>query len=65
MDPSGASASVSADCSTPLNIMRKKTPNRKAKARPKPHPKLPNREVIISKMKRAGDSGRILEEDRS
>jgi antitoxin (DNA-binding transcriptional repressor) of toxin-antitoxin stability system len=26
---------------------------------------LPNREAIISKMKRAGDSGRILEEDRS
>jgi hypothetical protein len=46
-----------------LNIMRKKTPNLKAK--PKPHPKLPNREAILSKMKRAGDSGRILEEDRS
>jgi antitoxin (DNA-binding transcriptional repressor) of toxin-antitoxin stability system len=28
-------------------------------------PKLPNREAIISKMKQAGDSGRILEEDRS
>jgi antitoxin (DNA-binding transcriptional repressor) of toxin-antitoxin stability system len=28
-------------------------------------PKLPNREAIISRMKRAGDSGRILEEDRS
>jgi antitoxin (DNA-binding transcriptional repressor) of toxin-antitoxin stability system len=27
--------------------------------------RLPNREAIISKMKRAGDSGRILEEDRS
>ena len=31
----------------------------------KPSPRLPNREAIISKMKRAGDSGRILEEDRS
>jgi hypothetical protein len=28
-------------------------------------PRLPNREAIISRMKRAGDSGRILEEDRS
>jgi antitoxin (DNA-binding transcriptional repressor) of toxin-antitoxin stability system len=27
--------------------------------------KLPNREAIISRMKKAGDSGRILEEDRS
>lgn len=27
--------------------------------------KLPNREAIISKMPRVGDSGRILEEDRS
>ncbi|MBV9769338.1 MAG: hypothetical protein JOZ32_07195 [Bryobacterales bacterium] len=26
---------------------------------------LPNREAIIYKVKRAGDSGRILEEDRS
>lgn len=30
-----------------------------------PAPKLPNREAIISRMKKAGDSGRILEEDRS
>jgi antitoxin (DNA-binding transcriptional repressor) of toxin-antitoxin stability system len=30
-----------------------------------PTRRLPNREAIISKMKRAGDSGRILEEDRS
>jgi antitoxin (DNA-binding transcriptional repressor) of toxin-antitoxin stability system len=28
-------------------------------------PRMPNREAIISKWKRAGDSGRILEEDRS
>jgi len=28
-------------------------------------PRLPNREAIISKMPRVGDSGRILEEDRS
>jgi antitoxin (DNA-binding transcriptional repressor) of toxin-antitoxin stability system len=27
--------------------------------------KLPNREAILSKMPRVGDSGRILEEDRS
>ncbi|HTC89057.1 MAG TPA: hypothetical protein VK686_12205 [Bryobacteraceae bacterium] len=27
--------------------------------------KLPNREAIISKMPRVGDSGRILEKDRS
>jgi hypothetical protein len=27
--------------------------------------RLPNREAIISKMRRVGDSGRILEEDRS
>jgi antitoxin (DNA-binding transcriptional repressor) of toxin-antitoxin stability system len=27
--------------------------------------RMPNREAIISKMKRVGDSGRILEEDRS
>jgi antitoxin (DNA-binding transcriptional repressor) of toxin-antitoxin stability system len=27
--------------------------------------RLPNREAIISKMPRVGDSGRILEEDRS
>jgi antitoxin (DNA-binding transcriptional repressor) of toxin-antitoxin stability system len=26
---------------------------------------MPNREAIISKMKQVGDSGRILEEDRS
>jgi hypothetical protein len=39
---------------------------RKTKLKPKPlHPKLPNREAIISRMQRAGDSGRILEEDRS
>jgi antitoxin (DNA-binding transcriptional repressor) of toxin-antitoxin stability system len=31
----------------------------------KPAPKLPNREAFISRMKRAGDSGRILEKDRS
>jgi antitoxin (DNA-binding transcriptional repressor) of toxin-antitoxin stability system len=31
----------------------------------KPTPKLPNREAILSKMPRVGDSGRILEEDRS
>jgi antitoxin (DNA-binding transcriptional repressor) of toxin-antitoxin stability system len=31
----------------------------------KPAPKLPNREAILSKMPRVGDSGRILEEDRS
>jgi antitoxin (DNA-binding transcriptional repressor) of toxin-antitoxin stability system len=31
----------------------------------KPAPRLPNREAMISRMKRAGDSGRILEEDRS
>jgi antitoxin (DNA-binding transcriptional repressor) of toxin-antitoxin stability system len=31
----------------------------------RPSPKLPNREAIISKMRMAGDSGRILEEDRS
>jgi len=31
----------------------------------KPSPKLPNREAFISRMKRAGDSGRIMEEDRS
>jgi antitoxin (DNA-binding transcriptional repressor) of toxin-antitoxin stability system len=31
----------------------------------RPSPKLPNREAIISKMPRVGDSGRILEEDRS
>jgi antitoxin (DNA-binding transcriptional repressor) of toxin-antitoxin stability system len=30
-----------------------------------PTRKMPNREAIISKMKLAGDSGRILEEDRS
>ncbi len=28
-------------------------------------PRLPNREAFISKMPRVGDSGRILEEDRS
>jgi antitoxin (DNA-binding transcriptional repressor) of toxin-antitoxin stability system len=28
-------------------------------------PRMPNREAIISKMRPAGDSGRILEEDRS
>jgi antitoxin (DNA-binding transcriptional repressor) of toxin-antitoxin stability system len=33
--------------------------------RPRGAKKLPNREAIISRMKRAGDSGRILEEDRS
>jgi hypothetical protein len=39
---------------------------RKPKSKPKPlRPKMPNREAIISKMQRAGDSGRILEEDRS
>jgi antitoxin (DNA-binding transcriptional repressor) of toxin-antitoxin stability system len=32
---------------------------------PKPAPRLPNREAILSKMPRVGDSGRILEEDRS
>ncbi len=32
---------------------------------PRPARRLPNREAIISKMKRAGDSGRILEQDRS
>ncbi|MGD0131106.1 MAG: hypothetical protein ABSE57_03625 [Bryobacteraceae bacterium] len=31
----------------------------------RPTRRMPNREAIISKMKRAGDSGRILEEDRS
>jgi hypothetical protein len=59
MDENGAS---------PLNKMPKKTSKRKTKpaaAGEKPHPKLPNREAIISKMARAGDSGRILEEDRS
>ena len=30
-----------------------------------PTRRMPNREAIISKMKRVGDSGRILEEDRS
>jgi len=30
-----------------------------------PARRLPNREAIISKMTRVGDSGRILEEDRS
>ena len=30
-----------------------------------PTRRMPNREAIISRMKRAGDSGRILEEDRS
>jgi hypothetical protein len=39
---------------------------RKTKSKPKPlPPKMPNREAIISKMQRVGDSGRILEEDRS
>jgi antitoxin (DNA-binding transcriptional repressor) of toxin-antitoxin stability system len=28
-------------------------------------PRMPNREAILSKMPRVGDSGRILEEDRS
>jgi antitoxin (DNA-binding transcriptional repressor) of toxin-antitoxin stability system len=32
---------------------------------PRSAPRMPNREAIISKMKRVGDSGRILEEDRS
>jgi antitoxin (DNA-binding transcriptional repressor) of toxin-antitoxin stability system len=30
-----------------------------------PTRRMPNREAIISKMKRVGDSGRILDEDRS
>lgn len=30
-----------------------------------PARRMPNREAIISKMKRVGDSGRILKEDRS
>jgi antitoxin (DNA-binding transcriptional repressor) of toxin-antitoxin stability system len=30
-----------------------------------PTSRLPNREAIISRMRRVGDSGRILEEDRS
>jgi len=30
-----------------------------------PTRRMPNREAIISKMKRVGHSGRILEEDRS
>jgi antitoxin (DNA-binding transcriptional repressor) of toxin-antitoxin stability system len=30
-----------------------------------PRRRLPNREAILSKMPRVGDSGRILEEDRS
>ena len=30
-----------------------------------PPTRMPNREAIISKWKRGGDSGRILEEDRS
>jgi hypothetical protein len=54
---------ASGDCAAPLSMMRKKIPSRKAK--PKPHPKLPNREAILSKMPRVRDSGRILEEDRS
>ena len=44
-------------------MKRAKTP--KPKPKPKVSPKLPNREAIISKMPRVGDSGRILEEDRS
>jgi prevent-host-death family protein len=31
----------------------------------RPTRRMPNREAIISKMPRVGDSGRILEEDRS
>src|ERR1700723_1368527 len=31
----------------------------------KPHPRLPNREAFISRMKKAGDSGPMLEEDRA
>jgi ribosomal protein S30 len=65
MDAARASGSPGGSSAPPLNRMRKETPKRKAKAKPKPHPRLPNREAILSKMPRAGDSGRILEEDRS
>jgi hypothetical protein len=43
-------------------MKRDKPPKPKSKPSPK---KLPNSEAIISKMPRVGDSGRILEEDRS
>ena len=69
MDPTRATAPgsdrASGDCTTPLNMIRKKTSNPKPKARPKSQPTLPNREAIISNMPRTEDSGRILEEDRS
>jgi hypothetical protein len=45
-------------------MKREKPSKRKPKPKPSP-PKLPNREAILSKMARGGDSGRILEEDRS
>jgi hypothetical protein len=44
-------------------MKREKVQKPKSKPRPS-QPKMPNREAIISKMKRVGDSGRILEEDR-
>jgi hypothetical protein len=49
-------------CTRALIMKREKPPKPKSKPSPR---RLPNREAIMSKMAPAGDSGRILEEDRS
>jgi len=48
-----------------LKMKRAKVQKPKPAVKRIPARGMPNREAIISKMKRVGDSGRILEEDRS